>query len=398
MYGLGIESPASSSASSASEDETDDRVDGDDSEVWRPSPRSPRQARISGARLVAEPPGRRRTRRRNWIHAALVAATVVLGVAVLMWMEKLGFVEALYVTTQIVTTIGYGDITFKEPGMRLFMAFYVLWMLVLVGFFLNSAIQSVIETHAEHMKRYLRRVEQYAEHARLSKHPSLEDQSEAQQNIAAKVKTRYGEINSLIYATMVFLLHLAFGTVFFVHLEHCSCSYGATAVTGCTLENACEVGLKKSYIDAFYMAVVTLTTVGFGDLTPSTWVGRLVGIPWMLSGIVSTAFFLEAMQNVLLKIEARQRFDDAEQMSEETFSAIDRDGNGVLTKAEFVNYSLVKHNLVDQETLDFLSGIFDSMVKSNQHGVSFEEVQEFQERFRARKGESRRESLLRGQG
>ena len=41
-----------------------------------------------------------------------------------------------------------------------------------------------------------------------------------------------------------------------------------------------------SFIDALYMTVITLTTVGFGDITPMSEAGRWVTVLMILSGII----------------------------------------------------------------------------------------------------------------
>ena len=49
-----------------------------------------------------------------------------------------------------------------------------------------------------------------------------------------------------------------------------------------------------SWIDAFYFCVVTLTTVGYGDITPQTPLGKLFTSFYILLGVGIIAAFLSA--------------------------------------------------------------------------------------------------------
>ncbi len=42
----------------------------------------------------------------------------------------------------------------------------------------------------------------------------------------------------------------------------------------------------NTLIDSFYGTVATLTTVGFGDVSPSSWLARLLYIPFMIAGVL----------------------------------------------------------------------------------------------------------------
>mmetsp|Transcript_102199 Transcript_102199/g.202892 ORF Transcript_102199/g.202892 Transcript_102199/m.202892 type:complete len:468 (-) Transcript_102199:245-1648(-) len=66
---------------------------------------------------------------------------------------------------------------------------------------------------------------------------------------------------------------------------------------GETTATCCE---GKGYMEAFYMSVVTLTTVGFGDVTPTTRGGIWFSIPWMLFGVASFANLVAAASVLML--------------------------------------------------------------------------------------------------
>lgn len=56
-----------------------------------------------------------------------------------------------------------------------------------------------------------------------------------------------------------------------------------------TVENAARPGHFDSITEAIWWAVVTLTTVGYGDITPITFGGKLLGIVIMLLGVGTMA-------------------------------------------------------------------------------------------------------------
>jgi len=71
------------------------------------------------------------------------------------------------------------------------------------------------------------------------------------------------------------------------YAEECSMSFhgGVSSYGLCCDENDSPNDFC-SIIDAFWWAFATMTTVGFGDVYPRTWAGKLVGSVAMLSGIL----------------------------------------------------------------------------------------------------------------
>ncbi|MCJ8344469.1 potassium channel family protein [bacterium] len=63
-----------------------------------------------------------------------------------------------------------------------------------------------------------------------------------------------------------------------------------------------------SVLDCIWWSIVTMTTVGYGDLYPQSFVGRFfIGIPTMLLGIACLAIFLDKIQEHLTKRSKMER-------------------------------------------------------------------------------------------
>ncbi|CAJ1341161.1 unnamed protein product, partial [Effrenium voratum] len=58
-------------------------------------------------------------------------------------------------------------------------------------------------------------------------------------------------------------------------------------------------GSKKTIIVAIYMAVVTFSTVGFGDFVPRSELGRLLACVWMVLGVLAFVRLVAAVSESL---------------------------------------------------------------------------------------------------
>ncbi|HKJ34945.1 MAG TPA: potassium channel family protein [Solirubrobacterales bacterium] len=67
-----------------------------------------------------------------------------------------------------------------------------------------------------------------------------------------------------------------------------------------------------SVVDSFYFSVMTLTTIGYGDLTPTTDLSKLFTVAFALSGIgLLVAFASELARQSIARRTARRHRGDA---------------------------------------------------------------------------------------
>ncbi|KAM5350544.1 hypothetical protein ACJ41O_007049 [Fusarium nematophilum] len=82
---------------------------------------------------------------------------------------------------------------------------------------------------------------------------------------------------TLMLQTIMFLMYLLLGALVFSNIE------------------------DWNYLDAVYWADVTLFTVGFGDFTPSTTLGRALMMPFALIGVISLGLVIGSIRSLVLE-------------------------------------------------------------------------------------------------
>lgn len=303
----------------------------------------------------------------GWSPSLTVFATAYVVMLVAMHvgfvaLEGVAPVTCLYVVTQIVTTVGYGDITPQSHVMMVFVALFTIMTFVCFAYVANLLVQMATSRQGTVMKEVLNTAGRLCD-----VHNTLR-----QDRLSA-------EYRKLGKSTLVFLSFVLFGTLFYSTLEDCSCSYGVTAIEGCdgTDYSTCvqTKGATKSLSEAFYFSVITLTTVGFGDFTPESRVGRWVSIVWMIFGVCATATWVASMSSFLFEHETAKKQADAPS-AEDLFGALDADHDGYLSRAEHHVYLLRQQGVLSDSMLKSLDEHFDTLDLSARGVVDVQQMHE----------------------
>lgn len=307
---------------------------------------------------------------------------IIVGVLAGMYIEKMHFLTALYVVIQIITTIGYGDFTVQSEEMKFFCSMYVVLVLVLAAYAANFIVDAINERSHTVMTGQL---------VKLESSTLLEEKPEGElpqgvsqlshhelMRLRRKFDASMRRYNKLISASTLALAFILIGVVFYATYEGCSCSYGKSAVSGCvddTYELCARTGgFKKTWIDCFYMSVITLTTVGFGDHTPRSKLGRAMAVPWMLLGVACVANWVNEVRHFFFEeAEKKKHHKTKGKHSREMFSANNLSRTGRLTKAEYRCYMLQRMGMVRENLFQNIDAHFDHLeAESGFGGVSFE--------------------------
>mmetsp|Transcript_35747 Transcript_35747/g.83715 ORF Transcript_35747/g.83715 Transcript_35747/m.83715 type:complete len:362 (+) Transcript_35747:73-1158(+) len=304
----------------------------------------------------------------------------LLAVGVSYWMifEHRNFLTAAYIITQIVTTIGYGDHTPSTPGGRIFMALYVLAALVVLAYYFNLLVGGCLERREKAICDYLKEIEE-------TRFQQGSEEAPADGKRAPSSSSR--PIDQVVIASIPFIVCMLIGMAFFRLYEgYCTCEEKGVPIEGCSMDSmeTCVAtgGNVMSVSGSFYLSMITLTTVGFGDKHPNTHVGYAFSIVWMFVGVAATAIFTTTLSGYLFDSEQKQQFvmsDFLDAVTDEVFRKIDRNHDGHLSRGEFLSFTLMKYGGISEGLIEEINREFEATDTTGEGRVTYDMIVQRQE-------------------
>lgn len=328
----------------------------------------------------------RSTQKRWWILLLLV----LTGVSLLN--DGDDAVTSLYITTQLVTTVGFGDIVPKHNSSRVITIVFIMFSLVVFAHFINDVLTSMLTRLQTRMHdKLISQTSVLAARYRIARNLSAHFDSFSSKPVSSSRRR-------VVRAAAWFAGCILFGTVFYTIIEPCSCSYGQTRVKGCddsSYHKCLETGGKsKDLFLSFYMSVVTLTSVGLGDVCPVSLFGRMVSVPWMIVGVASSGMYVAAMTAYFFEQAQEAKIEAAFKVSDVLLDQLDMDGDGVVSKSEHHLYYLMSNGIIAQDILVQLDLHFAQLAGPHGNAVPVTVLREVAEaRFAERRRPLTRNSL-----
>ncbi|KAF7803200.1 two-pore potassium channel 3 [Senna tora] len=270
-----------------------------------------------------------------------------LGV-VIYWFNRHNFsaiethpvVDALYFCIVTMCTIGYGDITPNSTATKLFSIMFVLVGFGFVDILLSGMVSYVLDLQENHMLETVKGRGEIEKDARSY----IIDVKKGRMRIRLKV--------ALALGVVVLCIGIGFGVMHFVE------------------------GL--GWLDSFYLSVMSVTTVGYGDQAFKTLPGRIFAAIWLLVSTlaVARAFLYLAEARVDKRHRSMAKWILGQDMTISEFLAADIDNNGFVSKSEYVIYKLKEMGKVSEKDILQIMEKFDRLDAGNCGKITLADLME----------------------
>lgn len=246
--------------------------------------------------------------------------------------EEMSFVDALYFTIVTLTTVGYGDICPASDSSKIFTILFSFIGVVQIAF--------AFEIMAEYL---LAVKQQISSDKAAEKEARIADFREGE---ADDQGMHRGEASKAVKKLLVPFLWLQ------------TCVMGVTCI-----QLIGEEG-EWTLIDGVYFAIITSTSIGYGDISPSGEWGRAMACAYIPLCVVIFASSLGAIGEVYFKLMALNADSAALDSLDVTLSELskwDEDGDGKVDEYEFTKFMLLAMEKVDTDMLGSIEGEFKKL-------------------------------------
>lgn len=287
--------------------------------------------------------------------------------------RPLTLVECMYFMSQVITTVGYGDITPAKVRGQVFVGLYVLGAMFIISMVVSDVVNQLIESADRYKQHHLELKLQ--QEALEGGEVHEEGHSPVPKKGPKKMNVRKGQkpksvraaqigpidqmlcltppqrppVTALVASLAVFgILDLMWIMFFSLHPDE-----------------------GKTVFQAIYMSVITLSSVGFGWFTPVTEEGMIFASFLMLFGCFALVNVITQFTELMMKLneyeklmkepgknEAHKHFDQHEEIHKEGEGSQDASR---CTEVQFLEFCVLQMKCVQVEHLERIEEAFHKL-------------------------------------
>ncbi|CAM6097286.1 unnamed protein product [Calypogeia fissa] len=247
------------------------------------------------------------------------------------------FIDALYFCVVTLTTVGYGDLVPDTTLGKLFTSLYIFIGFGLVGAIVSGGANYIVEMQEKLLIHSIKR-------KMILDYEIAEEQD--YENAFWKV---------IVSGMMVVTLFIV-GIIFMIRVE------------------------EMTLVDAIYCVCVTMTTLGYGDHSFETALGRLFAAIWILTGTVFVGQFflyLAEMRTVQRQLKLAHWVLHRKTTPTDLREA-DLDGDGLVNCTEFVVFKLKELGKIDDVDVAGIIEEFHQLDYDRSGTISLEDLKKSQ--------------------
>eukprot|EP00127_Corallochytrium_limacisporum_P003973 Clim_evm22s156 gene=Clim_evmTU22s156 len=299
----------------------------------------------------------------------IILSAILYGV-----IQDLTVIDSIYFSIVTITTVGYGDISPDTPSTRIITMIYIFCGIGLAGLCLGELSEFLLNKQAEAFKKAIHKAESAVGHERTDQDEGEEglgdrlrvtaNSTQNAEMMQARIAENMPRISSYVWqalkAIVIFIIYILIFSTFLLIWE------------------------DWDYLDAIYFGVVTCTTVGYGDFSPTTDGSKLYTVFFIIFGVVITANALGSIADAWLgykqaKLEKQVLFAE---LSPEYIKSLDVDGDGHITEYEFTIRLLLKLGRCSENDLWLIRNQFRQLDETGDGVLDMDDIERKVKTFR----------------
>ncbi|KAF8408962.1 hypothetical protein HHK36_005032 [Tetracentron sinense] len=248
-------------------------------------------------------------------------------------------VDALYFCIVTMCTIGYGDITPNSTATKLFSIMFVLVGFGFIDILLTGMVSYVLDLQENLLLRTVK-----GGGGKEGARAYIVDVKKGRMRIRMKV--------GLALGVVILCIGIGTGVMHFVE--------------------------RLGWLDSFYLSVMSVTTVGYGDRAFKSLPGRLFASIWLLVSTlaVARAFLYLAEARIDKRHRTMAKWVLGQDMTISEFLAADIDNNGFVSKSEYVIYKLKEMEKITEKDILQICNQFERLDTGNCGKITLSDLME----------------------
>lgn len=274
------------------------------------------------------------------------------------------FIDSLYFTVTTISTVGYGDLTPTTAWSRNFTAIFALGGVSCLGVVLGIVGSNLMDRQAHAMEATL-----HSNRANVmtvfSPPPSSVSFSSHVSEEAATTRSYTTRSSSMDTTTSS---RTASHRLPEENENHDVCARLLipimTLLIGAIIMTNMDPTDEWTISKTLYYLVITAATIGYGDESPRSQMGRLFAVIYIPVAVMTMGEFLRVVAHVIM--ERKQRAFRESLKTNASFTlrdleVMDTNGDGKVTRAEFLEFMLIAMNKVDKDLMIGLNEQFERL-------------------------------------